>query len=170
MITCYAGVNVNQPLPPKGFVRNFTQNTAKFLWYWGSCTKPSDVASTWVAPCKGIRIPESEKIWLVKSGILGFGIGNTAQGIRNPTNDWNPESKISMTNSGIRNPLRGIQNPKLFWIPLHGTTWGFPSPRLFHETISYKDKLDVEGSNPVRKLGAFELDFSVIDLKKILGL
>ena len=170
MITCYAGVNVNQPPPPKGFVRNFTQNTAKFLWYWGSCTKPSDVASTWVAPCKGIRIPESEKIWLVKSGILGFGIGNTAQGIRNPTNDWNPESKISMTNSGIRNPLRGIQNPKLFWIPLHGTTWGFPSPRLFHETISYKDKLDVEGSNPVRKLGAFELGFSVIDLKKILGL
>ena len=51
-----------------------------------------------------------------------------------------------------------------------GATWGFPSPRLFHETISYKDKLDVEGSNPVRKLGAFELGFSVIDLKKILGL
>ena len=41
---------------------------------------------------------------------------------------------------------------------------------LAHETISYKDKLDVEGSNPVRKLGAFELGFSVIDLKKILGL
>ena len=77
-----------------GFVRNFTQNTAKFLWYWGSCTKPSDVAST----------------------------------------------------------------------------WGFPSPRLFHKTISYKDKLDVQGSNPVRKLEAFEQGFSVIDLKKILDL
>ena len=105
LITCYAGVNVNQPPSPKkrwGFVRNFTQNTAKFLWYWGSCTKPSDVASACVAPCKGIRIPESEKIWLVKSGILGSGIRNTAQGIRNPTNDWNPESKISMTNSGIQ--------------------------------------------------------------------
>jgi len=28
-----------------------------------------------------------------KSGILGFGIRNTAHGIRNPTNDWNPISK-----------------------------------------------------------------------------
>ena len=33
------------------------------------------------------------KILLVESGILGFGIRNTAQGIRNPTNDWNPQSK-----------------------------------------------------------------------------
>ena len=31
---------------------------------------------------------------LVESEILGFGIRNTAQGIRNPTNDWNPESKF----------------------------------------------------------------------------
>ena len=30
----------------------------------------------------------------VESEILGFGILNTAQGIRNPTNDWNPESKF----------------------------------------------------------------------------
>ena len=29
-----------------------------------------------------------------KSAILGFGMRNTAQGIRNPTNDWNPESKL----------------------------------------------------------------------------
>ena len=29
-----------------------------------------------------------------ESGILGFGIRNTAQGIRNPTNDWNPESNF----------------------------------------------------------------------------
>jgi len=36
-----------------------------------------------VAPFKGINL-------LVGSGILGFGIRNTAQGIRNPTNDWNP--------------------------------------------------------------------------------
>ena len=28
----------------------------------------------------------------MESGILGFGIWNTAQEIRNPTNDWNPES------------------------------------------------------------------------------
>ena len=38
--------------------------------------------------------PESWKILLVESGILGFGIWNTAQGIRNPTNDWNSESKV----------------------------------------------------------------------------
>ena len=36
--------------------------------------------------------PESEKIVLAESGIFrGFGIRNAAQGIRNPTNDWNPE-------------------------------------------------------------------------------
>ena len=32
-----------------------------------------------------MRIRESEKILLVESGLLGFGIRNTAQGIRNPT-------------------------------------------------------------------------------------
>ena len=37
---------------------------------------------------------ESRNFLPVKSGILGFGIGNTPQGIRNPTNDWNPESKF----------------------------------------------------------------------------
>ena len=39
------------------------------------------------APCKGIRIPQSRNFLLVESGILGFGI-------RNPTKDWNPESKL----------------------------------------------------------------------------
>ena len=28
--------------------------------------------------------------------ILGFGIRDTAQGIRNPTNDWNPEFKFHL--------------------------------------------------------------------------
>ena len=41
------------------------------------------------APCQGMQIPKSGKIWLVDSGIR-----NTAQGIRNLTNDWNPESKF----------------------------------------------------------------------------
>ena len=48
----------------------------------------------------------------MESGILGFGIQNTAQRIRNPTKDWNPVT-------GIRNPRHGIQNPRLSWIPLH---------------------------------------------------
>ena len=34
------------------------------------------------------------RIQLKESRILCFGIRNTAQGIRNPTNDWNPESKF----------------------------------------------------------------------------
>ena len=37
---------------------------------------------------------ESENLLLVESGILGFGIQNTAQGSRNPSKDWNPESKF----------------------------------------------------------------------------
>ena len=48
----------------------------------------------YVAPCKGIRIPESRNFLLVESGILGFGIRNPAQGIRNPTKGWNPESNL----------------------------------------------------------------------------
>ena len=40
--------------------------------------------------CKGIWILESEKFSLVECDILG--IRTTAQGIRNRTRDWNPES------------------------------------------------------------------------------
>ena len=52
-----------------------------------------------------MRIQEFVKVLLVESGILGFGIWNTA-----PINDWNPESKI--------------QNPRLSWILLHRATLG----------------------------------------------
>ena len=48
-------------------------------------------------PCKGLQIPElgrfclwspeSGKIFLVESGIVGFGIQNTAQGFRNHANN-----------------------------------------------------------------------------------
>ena len=51
-----------------------------------------------VTPCKGIRIAESEKFWLVKSGI-----------------------QFSLTKTWIRNRRRQIQNPRLSWIPL--ITW-----------------------------------------------
>ena len=88
-----------------------------------------------IAQCKGIWIPESSKFLLVefgirkklavKSGILGFGIRNRAQGIRNPTNEWNPEStfhwqRVLNQMPRIRNPWREIQNPRMSWIPLHG--------------------------------------------------
>ena len=42
----------------------------------------------------GLKNPDSGKILLVESGILGFGTQNTVQGIRNPTEEWNPESKF----------------------------------------------------------------------------
>ena len=38
------------------------------------------------------RITESGKFLIVEWGILGFGIRVTAQGIREFTYDWNPES------------------------------------------------------------------------------
>ena len=40
------------------------------------------------------RNPQSEKFVLVGSELLGFGIRNPGQGIRNPANDWSPESKF----------------------------------------------------------------------------
>ena len=75
-------------------------------------TVQGEFAAINVVPCKGIRILESRKFLIVESGILGFGILNTAQGIRNSTlirlesgvqvqliknhgtetSTWNPES------------------------------------------------------------------------------
>ena len=49
--------------------------------------------------------PESEKIVPAESGIFrGFGVRSAAQGIRNPTNDWNPE-------------------PNFHWQRLESSTW-----------------------------------------------
>ena len=45
----------------------------------------------------------------MESGVLGFGIRDTGQGIRNPTNDWNPET--SSIDEGL-NPVPGIQNTR----------------------------------------------------------
>ena len=56
---------------------------------------------------------ESENIFLMKSRILGFGI-------RNLTNDWDPDSNLFDKDwnpvPGILNLRRGIQNPRLSWI------------------------------------------------------
>ena len=71
----------------------------------------------------GFRIPECRKILLVEFGIPGFGMRNTSQGIRNPTNDWNwvqnPNSSDKNGDAfpGTRNPRCGIQNSGLSWIP-----------------------------------------------------
>ena len=76
-----------------------------------------------VAPFKGNWILESEKFLLVETGILGSGMRKTAEGIRNPTYDWNPESKFHWQR--IRYPGPGIQNPRLSWILLHGAKKAF---------------------------------------------
>ena len=66
-------------------------------------------------------IPESAKFLLVGSEILDFGISGLSQGIRNPANDWNLQSKFH--GKGIRDPItrirnnqRGIQNPVLNYL------------------------------------------------------
>ena len=67
-----------------------------------------------VVPCNGIRIPESVKFLLVESGILGYGIWNTSKGIRDPTKDWNPESKFHWQRLESRtwNPKSTPWNPE----------------------------------------------------------
>ena len=63
---------------------------------------------------------ESEKIVLAEFGIFrGFGIWNTAKGIRNPTNDWNPE-------------------PNFHWQRLESSTWNTKST---DEESSIQDSL-----------------------------
>ena len=59
------------------------------------------------------RILESEKILLGYSGLLGFGIGSTAQEpLRNPTNFWNPESKFRWQ----RLESIDVTSKELYWI------------------------------------------------------
>ena len=59
------------------FVRVEYSNEIKFVSTCGH------VISSIFVLCKGIWIPWSDNFLLVESGILGFGIQNTAQGIRN---------------------------------------------------------------------------------------
>lgn len=74
-------------------------------------------------PSKRIRIKESRKFllvvetrmgesFLVETGILGFAIRETAEGIRNPTKDWNPESKFHGQRN--RNPVPPVIRISLF--------------------------------------------------------
>ena len=56
--------------------RTGSRNPRRFCFKWD----PESITF-----CCGIRKP-------------GLGIRNTAQGIRNPTNDWNPESKFHLKN------------------------------------------------------------------------
>ena len=70
---------------------------------WGliASERPSETLKDLkLTPCEGIWILESVKVLNVVSGLLGFGILNSAQGV--------PESS------------HWIQNPTLPWILLHG--------------------------------------------------
>ena len=88
-----------------------------------------------VAWCKGIRIPESKRVllfgsrirenFLVESHILGFGIRNTAQGIRNPTDNCNldPSSTDKDWNPPPGNPESTKWNPESKTV-LDSLAWG----------------------------------------------
>ena len=78
-----------------------------------------------IAPCKGIGILESEKLFFA-CGVWDPGPWNLEYSSRNldPTNNWNTYSKfhahrIRNQELGIWNPQHGIQNPKMSWIPKH---------------------------------------------------
>ena len=78
------------------------------------------------APSRRTLNPESEKIVLAESGIFGgFGIRNAAQGIRNPTNDWNPETNFhwQRLESSTWNSESTAWNPESKTV-LDFLTWG----------------------------------------------
>lgn len=56
--------------------------------------------------------PHTGNILLVESGILGFGIWNTAQGNRNLTNDWNSKSKTYIPLHGAN----GCNLQRILWL------------------------------------------------------
>ena len=68
--------------------------------------------------------PKSGKILLVESEILGLGIQNTAQGIWNPPNDRNSESKFhrKRLKSSTWNPESTAWNPETKAV-LDSLTW-----------------------------------------------
>ena len=73
----------------------------------------------------------------MESGILGFGIRYTANGIRNPSNDCNLDQNPSYTDKkntvpGNRNPRGVIQNPSLSRISLHGVSCNKTSKNVFY--------------------------------------
>ena len=51
------------------------------------------------------------KLFLVECGILGFGIWNTAQGVRNPNNDWNFSKAVVPTVGNLSSKVcPGVEN------------------------------------------------------------
>ena len=82
-------------------------------------------------PDSGIR-----EFLIVESRILGFGIRNTAQGVRNPTNDCNPEFKFHWQK--LESSTLNLESTA--WTPESKTvldllTWGDTKP--FKMRITY---------------------------------
>ena len=71
---------------------------------------------------------ESRKILLEKSGILGSGIWSKVQRIRNPSNEWNPESKFHWQRLGSST-----------WYPQF-TTWN-PESKTVLDSLSWDEWL-----------------------------
>ena len=67
--------------------------------------------------------PESEKILLMNFEILGFGIRNTAQGIRNPTDFLESRNHVLLMNTVIWNPESTAWNPESKTVS-DSLTWG----------------------------------------------
>ena len=72
--------------------------------------------------------PKSRKFLILDSGIVCIEIRKTAQGIWIPSNDCNPESKLSCTDE-VWNPVPGIPESGTTWIleskpVLDSLTWG----------------------------------------------
>ena len=75
---------------------------------------------------------ESEKF--VESGIKGFAVRNTAQGIQNHTNDWNPEFKFHwqwLRESSSWNPESTAWNPESAKTVLDSITWNYSLLNIF---------------------------------------
>ena len=67
------------------------------------------------------------QIFTVKSGILGFGIRTTAQGIQNSTEDWigirNPSSAENEAGIQYLDPQSKIRNPSSSEKDLESSNW-----------------------------------------------
>ena len=86
----------------------------------------------------GMWTSESGKFLLAKSGILGFGIRNPAQGIRNLSS--------TCEESRARNSQSGIGNPGLLWISSAERECGFRNAGNF--CLWNKETGKVSFSNP----------------------
>ena len=145
-------------------MREFGFRNSENFWLWNQesskyLLRNPDILENF---CFGIRNPG--KFLNPESGnFCDFGLRNTAQRIRNPTNDSNPESASSIDKvfgrnpvPGIRNPWPGIQNPRLSRIPIHGLVKG---SSVFFATFS----VVISASQEIRLIYHTHDDFDIAD-------